>query len=134
MELERIKYVLRCYLKLRLKKLQRFAMYVVDRDLFDRLSPQESEFITNYCDLLGDHLSKMFLCQLPDRLQPLNDAQMIEQPPLDRHVFVYVEENVGEFQLDEAGIATVLLERGDTLVLRYRPVRRLIETGQLRLI
>ena len=134
MELERIKYVLRCYLKLRLKKLQRYALFVIERDLMDRLSPQESTFISGYCDLIGDHLSKMFLCQLPEKLQSLTDAQMIEQPPLDRHVFVYVEENVGDFQLDEEGLHTELLERGDTWVLRYRSVRRLVESGQLRLI
>ena len=65
MELERIRYVLRCYLKRRLAKLERLALYVLRARLEHRLSQAEASYVRAYTDLLGAHLHRTFLAQLP---------------------------------------------------------------------
>lgn len=134
MESERVKYVLRAYLKLRIHKIERFVMYILQHELLDRLSFKEREYARGYCDLLGEHLHKAFLCQLPEPLQSLREAGMIERPNLDRHVFIRVTAHVGDFQLDDTGLETFNLEFGDTYVMRYRAVQALLRERRVELI
>jgi GINS complex subunit 4 len=132
MECERIKYVLKAYLKLRVHKIERFVMYILQHRLTDRLSAKEREYAQAYCDLLGEHLHKAFLCQLPDSFQSLTEPAMLPRPNLDRHVFVRVTAHIGDFQLDDTSL--VNLELGDTYVMRYRAVQELLRQRRVELI
>lgn len=85
MDLDRATYILAAYLRTRLKKIERFASFIMQSDALeekDRLSPQEQEYAKDYFELLGSHLSSAFLDHLPKRFQQLNDKGMVETPKL----------------------------------------------------
>ena len=109
-------------------------MYIISAQLQERLSVKEREYAQAYCDLLGDHLQNAFLGQLPESLQSLSDAHMVVRPNLERHVFVRVTHDVGECQLDDAGVETAVLAIGDTYVVRYRSIQQLLRDRSVELI
>ena len=81
LELARVRYVLRAYLRRRLAKLERYAFFALASQLDERLlSPAERAFVRQYAELLGAHLRRAFLAQLPPALQSLTDRPMVTAP------------------------------------------------------
>jgi GINS complex subunit 4 len=74
MELDRINYVLRCYLRTRLEKIELHVIYILKSPEYrQRLSGAEMEFARNYADLLQQHFVKSALNNLPSQLRGLTD-------------------------------------------------------------
>ncbi|KAI8597620.1 hypothetical protein EDD21DRAFT_384998 [Dissophora ornata] len=138
-ELERVKFVLRSYLRTRISKIEKFCQYILaDASSKRRLSRAEVLYAENYAKATRQHYDSSFLSSLPPSLQGQDDTvfdrklSMISQPRLDEAVFCRVVEDIGDFQLDED--ETVVLETGQIYIFRYRAVRALLQRGQIELI
>ncbi|KAG0372719.1 GINS complex subunit [Mortierella sp. AD032] len=135
-ELERVKFVLRSYLRTRISKIERFCAFVLkDAATKKRLSRAEVHYAEK---ATRQHYHSSFLSSLPQSLQS-QDAEvfsrnlsMVSQPSLDEAVFCRIMEDIGDFQLDED--ETVLLEKGQIYIFRYRTVRTLLQRRQIELI
>ncbi|KAG1666152.1 hypothetical protein FOA52_011564 [Chlamydomonas sp. UWO 241] len=140
LELKRIRYLLRLYLRTRLHKLERMAAYVLaNEDLLERLSPAEQRFTQDYFVMAGQHLTHSVLNSLPDGFKDLLKSHPIEElddlvatPAVDTHVFCSILEDVGSVQLDEDQV--VDMKQGDLFIVRYEAVRDLVQTGQAVLV
>ncbi|OZJ04224.1 hypothetical protein BZG36_02965 [Bifiguratus adelaidae] len=142
-EMERIKFVIRSYLRTRLYKIEKFAVYFLSTPEYkSRLSPAEIEYAEKYKALLEHHFHTTFLQQLPVKQQSLNDesenpaASMIPKPDLDAAVFARVIEDIGEFQLESGSTQGEYLEmrQGDIYFLRYMDIKTLLETKRIKLL
>ncbi|KAF9365121.1 GINS complex subunit [Mortierella sp. NVP85] len=138
-ELERVKFVLRSYLRTRISKIEKHYQYILaDPASKRRLSRAEAMYAENYSRVTRQHFHTSILASLPTSLQGQDDTvfdrklSMVPQPKLDEAVFCRIVEDIGDFQLDED--ETVELEAGQIYLFRYRTVRGLLQRGQIELI
>ncbi|KAG0586087.1 hypothetical protein KC19_2G063100 [Ceratodon purpureus] len=142
MDVNRLMFLLRAYLRVRLSKIDKFALHVMrTADLWDRLSPQEQEYASKFVDVLSKHMHDSVLGKLEKEYESMmkqaassEENDMIVEPNLDTYVFCRSKTALGTFQLDDKGDETVDMMPNDLYILRYRPVRNLIETDRIELV
>lgn len=89
---------------------------------------------------MGGHMKNTVLNHMPQSFQSLvyqssasTTKDMVPKPQLDAHVFCQVNEDLGSVDLDNDG-ETVEFNKGDLFVVRYKPVRHLVDTGKVQLV
>jgi hypothetical protein len=70
MELERIKYMLKNYLRTRLFKIEKQLIYLVEADKSSLLSEGEMAYAWSLFEARKDHHYSQFLSKIPARLNP----------------------------------------------------------------
>lgn len=133
MEYDRVAYVVTDYLRLRLRKLERNAMfYLSDADTMALLSPGELDFLQQFANLLERHLTDSVLRHLPDQLadlRKLDSKEMIDEP--NEHTFVFAEKLVqGEYPDDDS---MARLEVGTVCITRFSQVKEKVLSGEIAL-
>lgn len=142
-ELERFKFLVRSFLRARLKKIDAHPLHILSRhsesvtEPVPLLSPSEYQYLTSHQALLGSHYASSFLGQFPGALQRLDDTtggiSMVDRPDEDAAVFVRVLRDVGEVAV-EGTDKRFEMKRGDVWVVRWSTVRGWVTSGDLELI
>ena len=140
-EIDRIRYLLKSYLRTRFLKITQYARYILqDQELCSRLSHAELEEVAvPYMELLEKNLEESFLKHLPEKFQSHRgkhrDFNLIAEPNLDEYVFCKVLEDIGQVQVGEDDeTPPVELLRGDIYTLRYRPMRSMVRERRIQLL
>ncbi|KAK9474741.1 uncharacterized protein V1510DRAFT_428085 [Dipodascopsis tothii] len=139
-ELERIKFLVRGYLRARLHKIERYYMHVLGTPAVQaRLSPSEDRYVRQYAENLHGLYGQRFLAGLPPNLRKMDDKagglDMVEAPSVDDAVFVRVVEDVAApVSLGPEEDDSIDLRKGNIYLVRYSAVRRHLRAGQVRLI
>ncbi|EME84540.1 uncharacterized protein MYCFIDRAFT_195556 [Pseudocercospora fijiensis CIRAD86] len=144
-ELERMKFLLRSYLRTRIAKVDKYPIHYMqlqtgqqeespnDRDPV--LSTLESQYLSAHQALLTNHYKSSFLKQFPANLQKLDDTgggvSMIDKPDDDTAVFCRVLRDCFVERPVYGGIDMV---RGDIWVLRWSTIREKVKIGDVELI
>ncbi|CAD5334379.1 unnamed protein product [Arabidopsis thaliana] len=138
MDLDRAQFLLRSYLRI-----EKFMFHNLNSEEAERrLSEQEKVFATRCADDLAKHFEETVLLKLPENYQSVLKQSlisevddMVPQPHLDTFV-VCRSKNFVSLNLYEEGESpeTVEMERGDLYFIRYKIVKRAIESGQIDLI
>lgn len=136
-ELERIKFLIRNYLRIRLTKIDKFTLYIqTDEDQLNKLSEKEVDYMNRHAAILHNLYKSQFLSTLPEQLQQLDDTSggisMIEEPDLDRAVFIRVLNDVPE--PISVGNDQVDLQKGNIYTLRYSSIIPYIKTGDVEIV
>ncbi|KAG8836450.1 GINS complex subunit [Serendipita sp. 400] len=98
-EVERIKFVLRSYLRCRLQKIEKFTPFILATPEVQRnLSELEQNYVQRFGDLLGRHFMQSTLSNLPAHMHSLADENpnmpsMITEPTKSMAVFFRVRED-----------------------------------------
>ncbi|KAF1834858.1 GINS complex, Sld5 component [Decorospora gaudefroyi] len=132
-ELERFKFLVRSFLRARIKKIDTYPLHIkalhntsLDTP-FPLLSPSELQYLTSHQALLSNHYSSSFLSQFPASLQRLDDTaggiSMVDRPDEDKAVFVRALRDVGEIFV-EGTDRRFEMKRGDVWVVRWSAVKR----------
>ncbi|KAF2664758.1 DNA replication complex GINS protein SLD5 [Microthyrium microscopicum] len=136
-EMERVKFLVRSYLRARLAKVDAHPLYYNEGEPAGRLSVEEKQYLTAHQTLLEAHYGASFLGQFPAQLQRMDDPaggiSMVETPDAERAVFVRALRDAGLVRMpgrDESWD----VKRGDVRVVRWSAVRDLVEIGDLELI
>ena len=138
MEADRVGYVLKSYLRVRLLKLEKFSRYyLVSHPML--LSSAERNFAGNILKASDDTMQAMFLRHLPqgdEYFQSLTASDdpggdMIRKPNLNRVVFAKVIEAVGTIAVGED---TVTLEKDTMYIIRYDLIRDFVLDKRIFLI
>ncbi|EGG13950.1 myosin IB [Cavenderia fasciculata] len=102
MEKERIKYIVRSYLRTRLQKIERYNEYLLMREeTRKRMSEFEIIYCTKYNDLVKNHFNQSFLSNLGDDLKRVDSDKSCQKPITDNYVFCTPNGNVGQIEIDE---------------------------------
>lgn len=162
-DLERLKFVLRSYVRCRLAKVDKYSLYLrqlAQEDdqmvpLGDLLSQKELEYHERHSAILLKLLNNTILRHMPPELQAIDDndgsVKMIEEPEWDKFVFIYVNGPDSQHELDPALEVDadgnhfysvvipelqedVELTVGGIYVMRYNVVRELILADKVQLI
>eukprot|EP00249_Psilotum_nudum_P011420 c23163_g1_i1 orf=240-929(+) len=142
MDVDRTMFLLRAYLRVRLLKIEKFAMHILrTQELWERLSEQEQDYAQRFTDTLQKHLEQSVLSKLPFGYQSMlrqagssEEDDMIPEPQLDTFVFCRSKGDIGSLQLDDKGDETVDLLADDLYILRYRPIQKLLEADRIELV
>ncbi|KZF22430.1 GINS complex, Sld5 component [Xylona heveae TC161] len=139
-ELERFKYLIRSFLRVRLAKIDKHALHILtNSEVKARLSASEIQYLTAHQALLHSHYRASFLAQFPPNLQRLDDTaggiSMVEHPDLDQVIFCRVLHDVADpITIEGTDTADVWLKRGDIFVVRWRHVADAVTKGEVELI
>lgn len=150
MELDRVKYLLRSYLRDRLKKVQAYCLHILDRrnmHLYARLSSKEQEFLKGFVDAMGGLFYDTVLSGFPyayqhmlkqyqdndegEATQDNTEFDMIPEPNTRSHVFVLATENVGDYQVESSYIN---IRANDLFVTRYNYIESLLKEDSVQLV
>ncbi|RPA72450.1 hypothetical protein BJ508DRAFT_419453 [Ascobolus immersus RN42] len=133
-EIERIKWLLRVYLRVRIAKLDKIQSSDLPADhqtgLWSRMSLEEAAYVKRHVRLLQAHYTRIFLRDFPERLrcmeeQRVGGAEGLEELEGDKAVVCRVRKDVRglvDVGDDRGGIR---LFEGDLVLLRWRYVREM---------
>jgi GINS complex subunit 4 len=138
---ERVLYVLRDYLRIRLWKLSRWPQHYLEPNHMDVLSDAERAFLRDYWDARKGFLQHRLLDALPHSKQGLEDKMdlldMVRRPNLDAQVYARVTDEIPEIypspSMSTQGSESepLKLVNGQTYLIRYSLIREfLIERSQ----
>ncbi|KAF4583922.1 GINS complex subunit [Pleurotus pulmonarius] len=94
-EIERIKFIVRSYLRTRLFKIEKYARYIVSNvDIQTRISASERTYASKQARILDNHFWVTVLQSLPEAQSHLDDTPifmppMVTEPDKSRAVFVH---------------------------------------------
>eukprot|EP00092_Neocalanus_flemingeri_P008998 GFUD01009682.1.p1 GENE.GFUD01009682.1~~GFUD01009682.1.p1 ORF type:complete len:220 (+),score=67.38 GFUD01009682.1:37-696(+) len=140
MELQRIKFMVNSYLRLRLQKIQSniFHYTKTDNDNPSRLTQEEADFAMNYKDNLSEHFNSLALRHIPGVWESAKVTPTPPAPNLSTAVFVTVREDVPGVDIkDDAGLGrddTINLVKGSQHMVKYEAISHLVDEGSLQLI
>jgi hypothetical protein len=123
-DLDRVKYVLACWMAERLAKIEAHPLHM--RDKVDHLSDAEVEYLKEYGSLLHEHLHQTVLDHIPQAWQSLDEPNMIDQPDYDGYHFWLVNEMIGVDDVEQ--------EEGSTLVAKYTAMRDFMLENKVELL
>lgn len=129
-ELERIKYLLRSYLRTRLCKLDKCPYYYLNDSLVkSRLSSLEIQYLQKHQAIVERHLFATFIKDLPESggLHKLDDkaaagVSMVDAPDLKRPVFCKVAQALTQRLV--IGDEALEVDIGSVILINYDAVRR----------
>ncbi|KAF8533271.1 hypothetical protein BDD12DRAFT_499993 [Trichophaea hybrida] len=139
-ELERVKYLVRAYLRVRMHKIDKYAFHVLSTPpVRSRLAPSELAYLKSHLALLNNHYLSSFLRNFPEQLRRLDDKAggitMVEEPDMDSAVFCRVVKDVKDAIVRIPGTdAEFELRMDDLYVVRYSAVREFVMKGEVELI
>ena len=75
MEMDRVSFVLKAYLRTRLAKIHKYGMHLLtDGEYAERMSPLEAEYCRKYVDMVGTHFESAFLSTVPEQFRSLTKS------------------------------------------------------------
>ncbi|GAQ85666.1 hypothetical protein KFL_002480040 [Klebsormidium nitens] len=143
LDVDRIKFLMRSYLRTRLEKIEKHAIHIAGGDSVKRLSPKELNYLEKFCDMLDQYMDRAVLSELPATYNKLlhqyesegKEPDMVPRPDLDTFVFARAKEHLGLIELDERGDENpVTITEGELFIIRYRLIRGFLENGQVELV
>lgn len=139
MELERMKYLVVSYLRIRLIKIEKWCSFLLTNENERiKMSEKELEYAKGYNDILSTFFKETFLNELPDKLQSLTEqspvVNMIPQPNLSTHVICRVLETVDNYSFDSLRGEQIKMTQGDIYAVRYQMIKDLLLENKIELI
>lgn len=137
MELERVKYLLKTYLRTRLFKLERYLLYIVEKDQASLLSEAEMTYAWELYSSKKEHFAHAFLNKLPSKLNPFQQAEdaetslddrMITKPNENDFVFVRFLKDYDVYSLNID--IDIQIKKDTVYFLPYKAVRDFCERGE----
>ncbi|KAJ7673452.1 hypothetical protein B0H17DRAFT_947248 [Mycena rosella] len=137
-EVERVKFVVRSYVRTRLFKIETYARYIIaNEDVQTRITAAERAYASRHAHLIDRHFYASVLQSLPESQAGLDDIpnfimpRMITEPETTRAVFAHALEDV-TVRTPEG--RTVDLKQGSLTLLSFAAVANLIASGQVELV
>lgn len=140
-ELERIRYILASYLRCRIRKIEKFALYILEQEsqrgvenLY--LSEAELKFAREYVQNMDNHFDTV-LKQMPWNLQTLDMSKKRIKPDNDIYVFLKSNQNIENVvikNLFENKEEEIKLTENSQHILPYSVISNFVKSGSIQLI
>mmetsp|Transcript_39258 Transcript_39258/g.100612 ORF Transcript_39258/g.100612 Transcript_39258/m.100612 type:complete len:195 (-) Transcript_39258:483-1067(-) len=132
MELDRLRYFLKSYLRARLYKIENHHAYYLEEH--GALSLQEKEYVRKFAQAVQTHFDDSFLNLLDENTASLeNVRESLKAPPkVDSFCFGLVKETVGSVPVDDT--STIEMVEGRIIGFPFVIFRELLLEGKLELL
>lgn len=140
LELERLKFIVASYMRVRLFKLQELSVYYYDLEMKRNhrpsyLIPEEFAFLKTLIARTEEYYRTTLLSKMPLPHQKFDVKKFKRLPPLDAFVFFRVQEaSVIDVQDSQEKMHELSLGEGEQHIARYLPVAKLFEEEGLYLV
>ncbi|KAI0065215.1 GINS complex Sld5 component [Artomyces pyxidatus] len=137
-EIERVKFVVRSYIRTRLYKIEKYARYIANTpEVQERLSQAELNHAQTFANLTEDHFNISVLQALPEHQRGLDDQTpftppMIPEPDKSRAVFVHALDDCPPVRLPDG--TTLRIQKGQIVLTPYAVVEQLLGIGSVELV
>jgi len=137
-EIERVKFVVRSYVRTRLSKIEDYARWILlNPSLHEKLSETELKHAQSYADLLTTHFGESVLKALPEQQQSLNDKPtfmppMITPPDTTKPVFVLARRDCPPIYLPDG--TKMEMRKGQVSLTQYRVIESLLFQDHVELV
>ncbi|KAL4247890.1 DNA replication complex GINS protein SLD5 [Abortiporus biennis] len=137
-EVERLKFVIRSYMRTRLFKVEKYAQFITSHpEVHDKLSKAELEHAQRYTQTLEAHFTNSVLQSLPPEQQSLNEDMvfmppMIPEPDKNRPVFAHARRNCPPVRLPDGSM--IEMEKGQISLLSYSVIEQMLLRGEVELV
>ncbi|XP_071948221.1 DNA replication complex GINS protein SLD5-like [Antedon mediterranea] len=145
-EIDRIRYVISSYLRIRLQKIEEYVEHILENERKRKedepscLSPEEMTYAKEFSESQELHFKSVVLNHAPPNLQGLEKEKTVfaPKPNMDSYVFLRVNEAqdqvLVEAETDEQQADVVDFERGSQHIMRYKPIAELVANNAFSLI
>lgn len=141
MEIERIRYVITSYLRVRIEKIEKFAQDIVQQDSERSLenaylSPDEMKYARSYLKSIDNHFNK-YLSLLPPNLRTLEDSKKLIRPDLSTYVFLRSTKDVANVYIKDMSDNKedeFVLDEGSQHIIPYESIAEFVKTGDVELL
>jgi len=140
LEIQRIKFMVNSYLRLRLFKIQKNVFHVTkpSDDNPSRMTPEEAEFAGNYRQMMQEHYDSLVLRHIPGAWDPEKVSPNVPNPQINSAVFAVVKSDVSGVEIrDHADLGrddTIDLVEGTQHMFQYSAISHLIDSDNIKLI
>ncbi|KAF5319661.1 hypothetical protein D9619_008640 [Psilocybe cf. subviscida] len=137
-EVERVKFIVRSYVRTRLFKIERYARFITtNAEIQTRLTAAERDHASRHAQLTDQHFYNSVLQGLPEKQSHLDDTPlfvppMITEPDKTRPVFVHALQRCPRVRLPDG--ATLDMEKGHISLVPFTVVEHLVARGEVELI
>jgi len=137
-EIERVKFVVRSYVRTRLFKIEKYARYVLaNPQIQSRLSEIELKHAASYGNLVETHFSESVLKSLPTQQRSLKDnavlmPPMITAPDMTKPVFVHARKDCPPVHLPDG--STMEMHKGQISLTQYHVIEQLLIRDDVELV
>ncbi|KIJ67197.1 hypothetical protein HYDPIDRAFT_84724 [Hydnomerulius pinastri MD-312] len=137
-EVERVKFIVRSYLRTRLFKIEKFARYIMTNpEIQQRLSETEVDHARRFARLTDQHFYHSVLQSLPESQQTLDDQppfvpSMVTEPDKARAVFVHARQICPPVRLPDG--TALEMQKGHISLTPYSVVEQLVTRGEVELV
>lgn len=142
MELDRIRYMITDYLRIRLNKIERCVIHILKQetsrtpeDAF--LSPSEHKFAREYLSHMEDHFRLIALRHMPANVQDFDKTKMAVIPNISSYIFLRAKKNIIGIVIEgdsENRDEEVDLDENSQHIMQYKPIADYLKTGAIQLI
>ncbi|KAL5638990.1 hypothetical protein ACGC1H_003385 [Rhizoctonia solani] len=138
LDMERIKFQIRSYVRTRLHKIEKYASHIMATpELQSRMSVLEQKHAISYKNLFKAHMHRTVLDNLPEGLRSLNEVfpdgrSMVPMPNMNQAAFIYAIEDCGPVRFPDG--SSVHVEKGSTHIFQYATIKHLVERGDAMFI
>ncbi|KAE9399290.1 GINS complex, Sld5 component [Gymnopus androsaceus JB14] len=138
MEVERVKFIVRSYVRTRLFKIEKFARFIMtDATIQTRITTAERAHASRHAHLTDRHFHNSVLQSLPETQSHLDDAPvfvppMITKPDENRPVFVHALNDCAPIRFHED--LTLEMKRGHISLMPFSFIQSLLAKGDVELI
>ncbi|THH28857.1 hypothetical protein EUX98_g5334 [Antrodiella citrinella] len=137
-EVERVKFVIRSYLRTRLHKVEKYARYIMSTpETQEKLSQGELDHAERYATILEAHFNNAVLKSLPPEQQGLDDniafmPPMIPAPDKNVGVFAYARHACPPVRLPDG--TTMEMTPGQIALIPYHVVEHMLLREDIELV
>ncbi|KAJ7764747.1 hypothetical protein B0H16DRAFT_1673941 [Mycena metata] len=137
-EVERVKFIVRSYVRTRLYKIETYARYIIaNEEVQTRITTAERDYASRHAHLIDRHFYSSVLQSLPESQAGLDDIPnfimppMVTEPDTTRAVFAHARK--GTIARTPEG-KTVDLAKGSLTLLSFSAVSDLVSSGDVQLV
>ncbi|ESK84067.1 dna replication complex gins protein sld5 [Moniliophthora roreri MCA 2997] len=137
-EVERVKFVVRSYVRTRLYKIEKYARWIMQNpEIQTRITKSEQAHASRHANLTDRHLHQSVLQSLPETQSHLDDTPifmppMVTTPDNSRPVFVHALRSCAPIRFADG--TSLQMERGHISLMPYSAAEELLLQGDVELV
>ncbi|KAI0660298.1 GINS complex Sld5 component [Cubamyces menziesii] len=137
-EVERVKFVIRSYVRTRLHKIEKYARYIsATPEIHEKLSKAELDHARRYSRMVDYHFNQSVLQSLPEQQRELDEKPafmppMTPEPDKFRPVFAHALQDCPPMQLLDGTMSE--MQKGQISLVPYQVVEQLLLRGEVELV
>lgn len=137
MELERVKYLVKAYLRARILKIEKHLLFIVEKDQASLLSAAEVDYAWQLYESRKEHFKTEFFDKISKKLNLMQDGQDIQDSMVTKpnpQAFVFVRFFIKKQVHQVFGYIDIEIKEDCIYYLPFEQIKEFLERGEAQLV